>query len=148
MIVIAINLVLQSMFRRVLQQNQAAMVAITNFMTSMSWLLQDKRPFRLDDRPVWRLERNMDFFYSLMNAHHEKEFIQRLRVRCTTFVYICSLVAPDMQKSNKGGGIPLEIRVAAALNRLGMGTTSWHVQTFLELVKGLPALLCENFARQ
>lgn len=116
MIVIAINLVLQSMFRRVLQQNQAAMVAITNFMTSMSWLLQDKRPFRLDDRPVWRLECSMVFFYSLMNAHLEKEFIQRLRVRCTTFVYICSLVAPDMQKSNKGGGIPLEIRVAVALN--------------------------------
>lgn len=109
LLLICLNLILQVLVAKVIQLQQAALVTVTNTAYVLNCLIGDGRLLRLHPRSIWRLDRESPFVdRSLLASHTEKEFTRRLRVKPSTFFYLCSLVAPDMQKSNKGGAIPLE----------------------------------------
>ncbi|CAM6129021.1 unnamed protein product [Calypogeia fissa] len=70
-----------------------------------------------------------------------------MRVRRSTFYYICSMVAPIMEKSKKGGGIPLTNRVALALNRLATGNYLLGCADLYGVSEGLASIIVCDFCR-
>ncbi|CAM6102538.1 unnamed protein product [Calypogeia fissa] len=70
-----------------------------------------------------------------------------MQVRRSTFYYICSKVAPIMEKSKKGGGIPLTNRVALALNRLAIGNYLLGCADLYGVSKGLASIVLRDFCR-
>jgi hypothetical protein len=59
----------------------------------------------------------------LLGSYNEREFKARMRMSRVTFTYICSTLAPLLQKCSMvmGDLIPAESRVAIATSRLATG---------------------------
>ncbi|CAM6112769.1 unnamed protein product [Calypogeia fissa] len=110
LILIILNLVLQIIIIKTNEANQAALVLATNFIHCMQFVISicltvGGRFMRLHRKTVSRIEHTSPFVdRTILSSHSEKEFKRRLRVKPSTFVYICSLLAPALQKKKGAGG--------------------------------------------
>lgn len=80
-----------------------------------------KRP-----RSFWARERIQGSLEThLFSSFNSREFKARMRVSYETFQYLCSNLAPSLQKQETRfrSAIPLETRVAIGLSRLATGST-------------------------
>ncbi|KAL3679975.1 hypothetical protein R1sor_022931 [Riccia sorocarpa] len=108
-----------------------AVIASIQLMHEETGLINLRRP-----KCVWRYTRDRTFVdRSLLSSFSEREFIKCMRVKPSTFDYLCSMLAPELQKRSAAGGMPLQNRIAVALNRLGTEDMHREAIEFLEQEK-------------
>ena len=74
-------------------------------------------------KSVWVKEKSRDFFRFVVSSWSEDDFKSNFRMSRSTFQYLCSKLAPRLQKKNLiREPISVELRVAVTLWRLGTNT--------------------------
>ena len=76
------------------------------------------------ERRVWMYNRNQQYYLDLMQSNDMHHFFkENFRLKRVTFLKLCEILAPHMmrQSTQLRDAIPLPIRVAIGLRRLGKG---------------------------
>ena len=105
-----------------------------------------------------QLHRPGFFDQILLGSFNEREFKGRMRMDVSTFEYLCSTLAPDLQRQDTRLrlAIPVQVKVAVSISRLATGNS---MQCIADLYKiglsssqrsCLPILWChkEKFAKE
>ena len=80
-------------------------------------------------RRVWAHQRGLhqDGFFdqNLLGSFNAREFKGRMRMDVSTFEYLCSTLAPDLQRQDTSMrlAIPVQVKVAVAISRLATGNS-------------------------
>ena len=80
----------------------------------------------ISQRSCWQFERHGGFMeHTLFGSFSEVQFQRRMRVRISTFKYLCALLGPVLRKKDTRirDSISVETRVAVTISRLGTGNT-------------------------
>ena len=97
---------------------------LMNFFLICCVLIENSR--MVSNRSVWVYERNQHYFSDLFHAYHMDHFFkQHFRLNKTSFVRLCQLVEPRMERetTHLRAPVPLPLRVAIGLRRLGKGNS-------------------------
>jgi hypothetical protein len=77
-------------------------------------------------RSCWQFERHGGFMeHTLFGSFSEVQFQRRMRVKISTFKYLCALLGPVLRKKDTRmrDSISVETRVAVTISRLGTGNS-------------------------
>ena len=80
-------------------------------------------------RRLWAHDRGLHrpgfFDQNLLGSFNAREFKARMRMDVSTFEYLCSTLAPDLQRKDTSMrlAIPVEVKVAVAISRLATGNS-------------------------
>ena len=80
-------------------------------------------------RRLWAHDRGRDrpgfFDQNLLGSFNAREFKARMRMDVSTFEYLCSTLAPDLQRKDTSMrlAIPVDVKVAVAICRLATGNS-------------------------
>ena len=89
-------------------------------------------------RRLWAHKRGMGqpgfFDQNLLSSFNAREFKAHMRMDVSTFEYLCSTLAPSLQKqdTNTRSAIPVQVKVAIAISRLAIGNS---MQTITDLYR-------------